>query len=446
MSKVTQYSRISHHTIAGSASAGLTFSVPPQEDFTDGSWTPFDLALSEIGVNEEDEKVFIRIDDEIKEFAFIGASGVGFTGGAGNCITDLYVTNIFGCSPITIHDDFIQKDGTSINSEDGDLQITFDSGGVGTFDVQITDGSDYLTQILSTTQSTIINTEDLLTPKQGKLEVDRNFTYFAHFDGSSGSLSYIQAQDDTIDIQTQTSGGTLHQINMDSTGDTMNFITTATGGEFASIDLAYNPIGNETTLALRSEDAIGQFAAIDLSHAGTIFNTPLISLVCDDGSTSAQAKLDKDKVTIGNGVADVSVGFVSGVTQQTGSFIRHSKNTLAKYYDFGVGSTPDATPITIGTIDFSIGGLTDRVITVEANVTGVGPVVNLGYGAKLFAVFKSIGGVITQLSTTDKSEKTDFLPGVTSDIIISGTDIIIQVTGQLGTDISWATDFSYTTK
>ena len=43
---------------------------------------------------------------------------VSFSGGSGNCITDLYVTNIHGCSPITIHDptQHISSFATGINS------------------------------------------------------------------------------------------------------------------------------------------------------------------------------------------------------------------------------------------------------------------------------------------------------------------------------------------
>ena len=64
---ITQYSRMSHHTIYG-LPTGASFSIPTDEDFTNGTWGIQDLALSEIGVNETDKRVFIRIDDEIKEF------------------------------------------------------------------------------------------------------------------------------------------------------------------------------------------------------------------------------------------------------------------------------------------------------------------------------------------------------------------------------------------
>jgi len=77
MAKITQYSRISHHTIYGLT--GSTFSVPSSEDFTDGTWTIYDLALSEIGVNETDKKAYMRVDDEVKEFAWVKGESTGAT-------------------------------------------------------------------------------------------------------------------------------------------------------------------------------------------------------------------------------------------------------------------------------------------------------------------------------------------------------------------------------
>ena len=81
MSIISQFSRISHHTVTD----GSTFSIPSQEDFTlpfgaSGSWTKSDLALSEIGVDELNNKAFIRIGSNINEFSFSGGtSSVGAT-------------------------------------------------------------------------------------------------------------------------------------------------------------------------------------------------------------------------------------------------------------------------------------------------------------------------------------------------------------------------------
>lgn len=97
MSIIAQYSRISHHTILD----GLTFSVPSQEDFTisgPGSWTQYDLALSEIGVDEIGNKAFIRIGSSINEIAFVGS-----TSSPGSLIETIgYTASTTNAGPTTI--------------------------------------------------------------------------------------------------------------------------------------------------------------------------------------------------------------------------------------------------------------------------------------------------------------------------------------------------------
>jgi hypothetical protein len=73
---IKQFSRISHHTVT----TGVTFSVPSNEDPTGGTWAISDLALSEIGVDELNNKVYIRIGSNINE---IGLGAVGPTGSTG---------------------------------------------------------------------------------------------------------------------------------------------------------------------------------------------------------------------------------------------------------------------------------------------------------------------------------------------------------------------------
>lgn len=59
-----QSARIKHHTSTTTGS----FTVPSSEDFTDGSWDKWDLAKSEIAVNEADETVSIRIGSNVYDF------------------------------------------------------------------------------------------------------------------------------------------------------------------------------------------------------------------------------------------------------------------------------------------------------------------------------------------------------------------------------------------
>jgi hypothetical protein len=104
MAIITQNSRISHHTITTS---GNTFSVPPTEDFTTGTWTKEDLALSEIGIDQFQEKAFIRIGSNIKE---INLSPLPFSvGGSANSIQFNNGGLFSGTSNLT----FINNTGTT---------------------------------------------------------------------------------------------------------------------------------------------------------------------------------------------------------------------------------------------------------------------------------------------------------------------------------------------
>lgn len=75
---LTQYSRISHHTVTdGGLTQSAPFSVPASEDFVTSDWTPYDLALSELGVDELNEQVYIRIGQTIRQLGLVGNPGSG---------------------------------------------------------------------------------------------------------------------------------------------------------------------------------------------------------------------------------------------------------------------------------------------------------------------------------------------------------------------------------
>lgn len=113
MAIIPQNSRIKHHTIT---IPSLTFSVPASEDFTDGSWTSRELCLSELGVNESDKKVYMRIGSEIVEL-YTTATGLTGVGGATQTLADtLQYGNISGGQSILMSSgDLVQSFNTSDN-------------------------------------------------------------------------------------------------------------------------------------------------------------------------------------------------------------------------------------------------------------------------------------------------------------------------------------------
>lgn len=103
---IQQNSRISHHTITTPATG---FTVPVQEDFTSGTWSISDLCVSEFGINEFDEKLYIRVGNTVKQIQFVGA-----TGGVQGLDDVLAIQNISNGNNIVLTDGdkIINTDGT----------------------------------------------------------------------------------------------------------------------------------------------------------------------------------------------------------------------------------------------------------------------------------------------------------------------------------------------
>jgi hypothetical protein len=97
------------------------------------------------------------------------------------------------------------------------------------------------------------------------------------------------------------------------------------------------------------------------------------------------------------------------------------------------GATTSMATLTMGTYS---------VYSVEATVSGHDSTNDLAYGSQLFAVFTKNGSTVTQVSTTDTYEKSNFSTA-TSHIFLNG-DIDISVIGETGKTINWTVNYSVT--
>lgn len=85
---------------------------------------------------------------------------------------------------------------------------------------------------------------------------------------------------------------------------------------------------------------------------------------------------------------------------------------------------------------------TYSVYSIEAVISAYDSSNQLAYGGQLFATFKNNGLAVTQVSTTDNYEKSDFLSA--SSHIILDTDPKIVVVGETGKTINWNINYSIT--
>lgn len=385
MAKITQYSRLTHHTITGSASA--TFSVPPQEDFTAGDWSILDLAISEIGVNEDAEKAFIRTGGTIKEIKFVGA-----TAGTETLATTLLIGNNTGASDIIIDSNQVIRNPSSLTPDDAIISLG-DTARPNEIRLKSEDlSTGQLAQIVMDNNATggVVNitTSDPSTTITGLLNI-----------GSDPTTAVLYSLDDgvgsSIIIQTEL-------VNLFS-APAPALTTIVSDGVSTSISTLRNGISDHTC-----DDGIEKTQIVVAPKLFEVRQFDIATL-----SLRTELKVEDDNISLEtlNSLDPVSI-------QQ----IRNLRTTT---------QTTDATPTTVFTIPFLAGAS-----NINCKVKCSDAAITQGYAANLFAGFIFDGTTVTQLSTTDKVEKTT-LVGATSDISFTGTDLIISVTGLAATTISW---------
>lgn len=111
MAIIQQNSRISHHTVT---TPTAIFTVPVQEDFTTGTWSSLDLCVSEFGVNEADEKLYIRVGNTVKQIQFVGATG-----------GDQGLDDVLATENLTNGNNIVLTDGDKLINTDGTFGVYY---------------------------------------------------------------------------------------------------------------------------------------------------------------------------------------------------------------------------------------------------------------------------------------------------------------------------------
>ena len=165
-----------------------------------------------------------------------------------------------------------------------------------------------------------------------------------------------------------------------------------------------------------------------------------------DGTTIAGTvvRLGESGATITNtGTTVMSQPTVGTVVHETISTATNSdprsRNRQARTTTTGI------TPVTLHTFSLADAGTYCIEVRVLARATtsGVGVAVGDAAAYKLFAVFRNVGGTVTQVGTTDKVAKEDTsMAGADAAFAISGTNVTLDVTGITDTfaqdeDVAW---------
>jgi|GEM_PF-5928965 len=412
MGLVTQYSRIAHHTIFGLT--GSTFSIPASEDFTDGSWTIYDLALSEIGVNETDEKAYIRIGNSIKEFNF----GTGSGGGGGT---------------------------VSVSASNG-LSI---SGG----DVILGGTLSQNTVIAGNSYSVTFG--DIISPSRIKgfgvetydgifIRDDDSFNLSVLDMSASGGGSILSAAEQITGAGGEFSAGAYGKAHMRAT----------TGADFFKIELDAESPSDKKMVVTDTISSRGlQYAA---NYTAQFVTHSLVSKGYVDSKTYSLL----DTLAVNNDAGTYSIRMGTGLIESSGNLsnLNLTDNeviiTTPKLFQAnGISSSPviyentqvtTTTASTITLFTFPNTDLSaDAAISFDAIVNGFCPVTGESYFGKIFAGFNNVSSTMTQIGITNITEISSFTSSVTSDMLTNGTDVLVEVTGESGKTINWTIRTNY---
>lgn len=91
-------------------------------------------------------------------------------------------------------------------------------------------------------------------------------------------------------------------------------------------------------------------------------------------------------------------------------------------------------------------GATPGVYTIEARIVGFESTTPAGVGYQLFGTVRTDGATATLIELPDiiSNEDTVLQPEADVDLVVSGNDAIIEVTGQTGFTINWRAFMLYT--
>lgn len=444
MALTPQYSRISHHAIS---TAGATFHVPLGEDFTiiggTLSWnvTGIELADREFGVNTTDNKAYVRIGSNINELLFVG----GTANDQSFAETLAINNNSQGYS-------VIMGTSTYIRSTNGGGQIELDStvngGGAGSI-------------YLSTDNGGHAETGMFLEPGGNGACIysyDGNITLETKYSGvtliesgaSSGSLklstSWLDVSDEAIFIK----NNTIVSVTSSNSNKGSSMISSKNSSFASGVNNSAIIGGSGITAKVSNSVYVPNIYIQETkkikspSHNGYIqlekvSGTPFITLDSAGGevniiqSSQNSIKIGPDPF-IGNQVVSVTGTFSinnPSVSSYNGSWWNF---VTAELQDSGTVSTQ------IGqTIPMSNGD----IITMKATISGFDAFNDLGYGATIMGVFKKSFGSITQISTLDKVEKSEFSTATSNLTNDGSTGIKFTITGESPYTINWIVRYEY---
>jgi hypothetical protein len=308
---------------------------------------------------------------------------------------------LFEITDGTIHleADFDANNGINIAHTNGTYNASFGlDGNTGNALLISTDGTNTSTQTITPTSIVSSVTDGTNISDISNFS---NQLFFTSTDGAVNSNFSLSAPAFGINVGNGTNSG-VASFEASLISNNINNGTTLDNHRFEIIDTQLEISSFDTTLTS------GSSVTTDLTK---------VDLFSSDGITTSHLYVQNDKINL-------------IVNNEKPVVIQGIENYRV------IITTSNATPTTILTIPFGSTQALQSSSNINCKVKCKNTAVTSGYTANLFAGFIWDGATVTQLSTTDKLEKST-LVGATSNISFTGTDLIISVTGLVSTNLDW---------
>lgn len=186
------------------------------------------------------------------------------------------------------------------------------------------------------------------------------------------------------------------------------------------------------------EDSIGGILNIKRDGVKIVYTPTTVNtntkLLTRNSSTGVVELRDVSSLSSGT-YLHLTGGTISGTLTVTGNLTTQG-NLLVDDFEqtsHATVQTTNATSTTIKTIPIS----NEYVYQIEANVVGGQNNTNQGITSKILGSFKNNGGTVTQIGKQNIIMNTDFVGTADVTMSISGTNVLVQVTGEAATTVDW---------
>lgn len=161
------------------------------------------------------------------------------------------------------------------------------------------------------------------------------------------------------------------------------------------------------------------------------------SFVTDNGTAIPAANILNVFGGDDGGVATVNSTSNNANGIFTEAYANNSNNLYVALSNRLTGSGSTVGAVNTNLVTFSLGA-TPATYVIEANFCAFEPTTPAGAGYSLFGTVRTDGATATLVGTPDKINNEEAaLTSCTSDIVVSGNNVILRVTGTAGLTVDW---------